>query len=189
MVQGVTRESSQQGQEEHGGQLDVGQHEHQIKGQRKIAKMLYLNARSILSKLDLLKTHVWDNKPELIAVCESFTNSDIGDALLGIEGYEIISRKDGRDTTNGRTRGLLIYAKMGLQAMQCVVQGEDTVTEMTSVKIPWGRGERGGQEFLQVVLVYRPPKDPGSEKDGGNTDFIMYWVAFKVSGGLQPAQY
>ena len=143
----------------------MGQHEHQIKGQRKIAKMLYLNARSILSKLDLLKTHVWDNKPELIAVCESFTNSDIGDALLGIEGYEIISRKDGRDTTSGRTRGLLIYAKMGLQAMQCVVQGEDTVTEMTSVKIPWGRGERGGQEFLQVVLVYRPPKDPGSEKD------------------------
>ena len=63
-----------------------GQHDHQVNGQRKIAKMLYLNARSILSKLDLLKTHVWDNKPELIAVCESFTNSDIGDDLLGIEG-------------------------------------------------------------------------------------------------------
>ena len=100
--------------------------------------------------------------------------------MLGIEGYEIISRKDGRDTTNGRTRGLLIYAKMGLQAMQCVVQGEDTVTEMTSVKIPWGRGERGGQEFLQVVLVYRPPRDLGSEKDGGNTERL-----YEVLGGLQ----
>ena len=95
---------------------------------------------------------------------------------MGIEGYEIISRKDGRDTTNGRARGLLIYAKMGLQAMQCVVPGEDTVTEMTSVKIE----ERGGQEFLQVVLVYRPPRDPGSERDGGNTERLYH-----ILGGLQ----
>ena len=104
---------------------------------RKTAKLLYLNARSILSKLDLLQIQVSDNKPELIAVCESFTHSDIGDALLGVEGYELISRKDGRDTTNGKCRGLLIYAKEGLQAIQCTIPGEDTVTEMTSVKVPW----------------------------------------------------
>ena len=107
---------------------------------RTTAKLLYLNARSILSKVDLLQSHVCDNKPELIAVCESFTNSDIGDALLGVEGYELISRKDGRDTTNGKCRGLLIYAKCGLQAIQCTIPGEDTVTEMTSIKVPWGRG-------------------------------------------------
>ena len=67
---------------------------------RKTEKLLYLNARSILSKLDLLQIQVSDNKPELIAVCESFTHSDIGDALLGVEGYELISRKDGRDMGN-----------------------------------------------------------------------------------------
>ena len=112
----------------------MGHAQQQVKKCRRIAKLLYLNARSILSKLDLLKTHVCDNKPELIAVCESFTNSDIGDALLGVEGYELISRKDGRDTTHGRTRGLLIYAKIGLQAIQCAIPGEDTVTDMTSIK-------------------------------------------------------
>ena len=82
-----------------------------VKRNRKLAKMLYFNARSILSKIDLLKTHVSENKPELIAVCESFTNCDIGDALLGLEQYELISRKDGRDTTNGRARGLLILCQ------------------------------------------------------------------------------
>ena len=61
--------------------------------------------------------------------------------------------------------------------------GEDTLTEMTSVKIPWGRGERGGQEFLQVkrfwftdhlgILVVK--KTGEIQKD-----FIMYLVAFKV---------
>ena len=147
--------------------------------QRRIAKLLYLNARSILSKLDLLQTHVYDNKPELIAVCESFTHCDIGDALIGVEGYELISRKDGRDTTNGKCRGLLIYAKTGLQAMHCPIPGEDTVTEMSSVKVPWGIGGGGKQEFLQVVLVYRPPRVPGSEEDGGNTEQL-----YKVLGSL-----
>ena len=77
---------------------------------RRTAKLLYFNARSIVSKLDLLQSHVYDNKPDIIAVCESFTNSDIGDAHLGVEGYELISRKDGKDTTRGKCRGLLIYA-------------------------------------------------------------------------------
>ena len=52
---------------------------------------------SILSKLDLIQTHAYENKPD---ICESFTNVDIGDALLGVEGYELISRKDGKDKIN-----------------------------------------------------------------------------------------
>ena len=54
--------------------------------------------------------------------------------------------------------------------MHCTIPGEDTVTEMTSIKLPWGRGGGGKQEFLQVVLVYRPPRVPGSEGDDGNTE-------------------
>ena len=158
----------------------MGQASQKVEFKRKTAKLLYFNARSILSKLDLLETHICDNKPDIIAVCESYTNCDIGDALLGIEGYELISRRDGRDTANGRTRGLLMYAKVGLQAMLCTMPGEDRVTEMTSIKIPWGRGGQGKQEFLQVVLVYRPPRDPGSEKDGGNTERM-----YNVLNGLQ----
>ena len=40
--------------------------------------------------------------------------------------------------------------------------------------------EGGSQEFLQVVLVYRPPRDPGSERDGGNTERL-----YNVLGSLQ----
>ena len=186
-VKRVSRQSEDPGQEVQGGSradstrlgVGVGQPVRDNAKKRKTAKLLYFNARSILSKLDLLQLHVYDNKPELIAVCESFTNSDIGDALLGLEGYELISRKDGRDTTNGKCRGLLIYAKIGLQAMHCPVPGENTVTEISSIKIPWGRGGGGNQEFLQVVLVYRPPRVPGSKEDGGNTEQL-----YKVLGGL-----
>ena len=77
---------------------------------RSTAKLLYLNARSILSKLDLLQSHVFKNKPDIIAVYESFTNNDIGDAHLSVDGYELISRKNGKDTTRGKCRGLIMYA-------------------------------------------------------------------------------
>ena len=100
-----------------------------------------------------------------------------------IEGYELIARKDGKDTTKGKCRGLLIYAKIGLQAIQCNIPGEDTVTEMTSIKVPWGRGEGGKQEFLHIVLVYRPPRDPGSEGDQGNTG-RLYTVLDGLHGNV-----
>ena len=151
-----------------------------VDSRRKLAKLLYLNARSILSKLDLLETHAFDNKPDIIAVCEAFTHCDIGDALLGIEGYELISRKDGRDTTGGIARGLLIYAKTGLQAFECEIPGGESVTEITSIKLPWCRGVGGNQEFLHIVLVYRPPRAPGSQEDDGNTDRL-----YRVLEGLQ----
>jgi hypothetical protein len=180
-VQGVTGESRHPSQErQRGGGMGVAGVQSVKPPKRSTAKLLYFNARYILSKLDLLQSHVYDNKPDIIAVCESFTNSDIGDAHLGVEGYELISRKDGKDTTRGKCRGLLIYVKQGLQAIECTIPGEDSVTEMTSVKIPWGRGGGGKHQFLHVVLVYRPPRVPGSDGDGGNTERL-----YNVLGGLQ----
>jgi hypothetical protein len=147
---------------------------------RSIAKLLYFNARSILSKLDLLQSHVYDNKPDIIAVCESFTNSDIGDAHLGVEGYELISRKDGKDTTRGKCRGLLIYAKQGLQASQCTIPGEDTVTEMTSVKIPWGRGEEGNRNFCMLCWSIDHPGCLAVMGMGATQkDFTMFWEPYR----------
>ena len=76
---------------------------------RSTAKLLYFNARSILSKLDLLQSHVYDNKPDIIAVCESFTNSDIGDAHLGVEGYE----KMGKTPLGGNAGDCLFMPNRG----------------------------------------------------------------------------
>ena len=83
-------------------------------------------------------------------------------------GYEIVSRRDGRDTTNGMTRGLLIYCKQGLQASELSISGSDTFTECTGITIPWGLGHSNHK--LNLVLVYRPPRDPGSAADQGNTE-------------------
>ena len=100
--------------------------------------------------------------PDFVAVCETFANENISDAYLGLVGYEMIVRKDGRDTTNGRTRGLIIYSREGLKASPLNIAGGNTFTECAGISIPWGRGE-----ILKLVLVYRPPAAPGSEADGG----------------------
>ena len=43
------------------------------------------------------------------------------------------------------------------------VEGGEDVTEMLVVRVTWG------QEELNLCLVYRPPRVPGSQSDIGNT--------------------
>ena len=66
-------------------------------------------------------------------------------------------------------RGLLIYCRVGLQANELHIEGADTVTECTGISVPWGLGGNANDK-LSLVLVYRPPRDPLSLSDQGNTD-------------------
>ena len=117
--------------------------------------------------MDLLRAECPVVKPDVIMIAESFARSDITDAYLGINGYEILCRRDGRDTAGGRGRGLLVYVREGIPATEMTLEGEDQVTECCGVSIPWGRG-RG--EVIRLVNVYRPPEMPGSQANGGNTE-------------------
>ena len=96
-------------------------------------------------------------------VCETFANDKISNAYLKLVGYEIIVRQDGKDTKDGRTRGLIVYSREGLQAYEYQVEGAKSFTECVGISVPWGKGK--GQE-LKLVLVYRPPAPPGGPKDG-----------------------
>ena len=56
-------------------------------------KCVFLNARSIINKKNDLNIMVDDIKPHIIGITESWANSDITDAELGLEGY-VMFRKD-----------------------------------------------------------------------------------------------
>ena len=109
---------------------------------KSVYRVLFFNARSIVSKVDLLQSdlHERSNKPDIICICETFCNDNHSDAYLKLLGYEIVSRRDGSDTVNGITRGLLIYCREGLQASELQIRGSDTVTECTGITVPWGGG-------------------------------------------------
>ena len=69
---------------------------------KQIYRVLFFNARSIVSKVDILQTEFQarSKKPDIICICETFCNDQHSDAYLNILGYEIVSRRDGTDTAN-----------------------------------------------------------------------------------------
>ena len=125
--------------------------------------ILYSNVRSILNKLLEFQAYVYEQQPDVICLCETFVRPDISSALLSLTGYDMVVRKDGKDTQGGLCRGLLVYCKTDLRASEFQSKEFEVFTECAGVILPWGRGE------LKCVLVYRPPREPFSMADMNNT--------------------
>ena len=62
--------------------------------------------------MDLLETQVYELKPDIVAITESWTHNDITEAILKLNGYEVIGRSDRTDTQKGRGGGILIYSRL-----------------------------------------------------------------------------
>ena len=127
--------------------------------------ILYLNAQSIVGKMDELASCAAEIRPDLILICESWCRTEITDAFLNIAGYELIPdlRKDRVDTVNGVGGGLLVYAKNGV-----TIFPNDTgcnFNQHCSFKL------LTGSEQLTVTLLYRPPS-AGSDSIGGICELI-----------------
>lgn len=67
-----------------------------------------LNARSIINKIDLFKTCVYDLQPDIIGVTESWASDSIFDSELHIDGYHYF-RCD--RSSGNRGGGVLLYVK------------------------------------------------------------------------------
>ena len=57
-----------------------------------VLRILYTNARSIIGKIDILKTYVYDLKPSIVCISEACTNNLISDAFLSLDGYSLTVR-------------------------------------------------------------------------------------------------
>ena len=83
--------------------------------------VLYLNAQSLVNKVNELSCTLSDLEPDVVLVTETWCNSEISNAYLGVAGYELqtVLRLDRSDTDRGRGGGLLVYTKTGLQILTC----------------------------------------------------------------------
>ena len=77
-----------------------------------IIKVLNMNANSIMNKLDLLETQLYELNADVIAITESWTHDEITKEMLKLNGYELIGRSDRTDTLNGIGGGILIYSRL-----------------------------------------------------------------------------
>ena len=85
------------------------------RSERRNLSVFYANAQSIMNKMCDLEVLASEQSPDIIAVTESWMNSDIPDASVSLNGYTLF-RKDRQDTKNGRGGDILLYSKTELGA-------------------------------------------------------------------------
>ena len=74
-------------------------------------KIMYINAQSVIKKVNELKALAADKEPDIILLTETWTHDDINNDYLFINDYELTARSDRKDTGRGRGGGILVYAK------------------------------------------------------------------------------
>ena len=104
-----------------------------------------LNARSILNKKNELNIMVEDIDPHIIGITESWANTDITDAELGLTGY-VMFRRDRMGRRGGR---VILYVKESIQAYEIKLEREADYDEAVWCKIVSGNSK------LTIGLVYR----------------------------------
>ena len=112
-------------------------------------KIYFMNAQSIVNKMDELRVIVGESKPDIVGVTEAWTNELIGDSLLKLDGYDLVAREDRNDTQRGRGGGLLLYAKEDVNIWK--KESNHDFNQMTTVQV------KCGGEDISIHLVYRSP--------------------------------
>ena len=117
----------------------------------KTLKLLYMNAQSVISKINELKITVCDLQPDIVLITESWCNKNINNSVIKLCGYELCTelRRDRTDTTNGIGGGLLVYIKDGRSVLPC-----DTDSNFNQFCKFMYKSEK---ESLNFYLIYRPP--------------------------------
>ncbi len=118
--------------------------------------ILFLNAQSIIGKIDELCFVASVKSPDLILVTESWCNQKVTNAFLSIPGYEVQPdlRRDRSDTVRGIGGGLLVYVRTGLTILpidKCL-----DMDQYCSFRV------LDGSSDVTISLIYRSP-NPSQE--------------------------
>jgi len=73
-------------------------------------KCLFVNARGLVSKIDVLKQYVSEMKIDIIGIAETFLNGDVMLAEISIEGFTAY-RKDRGNFKEGKRGGVILYIR------------------------------------------------------------------------------
>ena len=111
-------------------------------------KIMYANVQSLNNKVNELKALIVKECPDVVALTETWTNENIANEYLWVDGYDMVVRNDRIDTTGGRGGGIVVYVR-DLFAWQEEV--ETSFNQLAVLKV-----KRRGQD-LGLHIVYRSP--------------------------------
>ena len=105
---------------------------------------MYINARSLVKKIDLLETYVKENKIDIVFVTETWFNEDILDGEVHIDGFQCF-RGDRKHKIGG---GVAIYIHDNIKATK--IDNYGTFTEQLWCKVY-------EDEEIKVGVIYKWP--------------------------------
>ena len=110
---------------------------------------IYLNARSIVNKMDELRLLANEIKPDVIGIVETWLNSEIKDNEINIDEYNFV-RKDRTNNQKSRGGGVIIYVSNSLKFI-------DTTSALSSnIDHIWIKVLYTHSKSINVGLFYRP---------------------------------
>lgn len=117
-------------------------------------RVIYFNARSIISKIEHLEILINDHNPDLILITESWCNENISNSMLNIDGYCLDTelRHDRRDTVNGIGGGLLVFYRNELNVKAEKI--DNNFIQYCKFQVI---GKKPKNIVVNVTLVYRSP--------------------------------
>ena len=120
-------------------------------------KCFYTNARSIVNKKNELELYIMEERPDIIAITETWAVESIEDSELKIEGYTMIRRDRilGEKTRGG---GVLLYI---IESVDVIVR--DDIVNSNILECAWCEIVMGGEKSL-IRVCYRSP-DSTKEQD------------------------
>ena len=111
-------------------------------------RMLYSNMQSMNNKIGELRALIEIEKPDIVALTETWTNESVSDAYIQLKGYEMVVRSDRKDTTGGRGGGIAVYTK-GVHAWN--EEAETMFNQCAHVKI------KNRKQLINLYVIYRSP--------------------------------
>ena len=115
-------------------------------------EILYLNARSLVKKIDELSATVVEINPDIILVTETWCNDRVSTPYLNINGYRIELRLDRSDTSNGIGGGIIVYIKSDLTILPND-KTEVNFNQFLSFRIQ----QQNKDSPTDIYVIYRSP--------------------------------
>ena len=123
-------------------------------------KVVHVNVRSILKKIDQVRLHMLDSKIDVFTVSETWMRPHLDSSLISIQGYKTFRLDRGKDNSKSKNKkrggGLLTYVREShADASESL---PDLEISDKNIEAQWTLIHRPHCKNVLVCNVYRPPK-------------------------------
>ena len=127
-------------------------------------KLVHWNVRSVLKKIDQMRTLLSDSTIDVITVSESWLKSHLHSNLVSIQGFEVFRqdrRGDSQKTKSKKRGGGLLTFVNKKHSSRCKSL-LDISASNENIEAQWTRLHRPNCKDVVVCNVYRPPPPNGN---------------------------